>query len=102
MLPFTSSVPLPRAVCVCFCALCSALTAPPRLQSAFDYDDALGEYTFPNMGYEGVNSAAPQAHSNEPKPRIILMGLRRSGKSSIQKVHIAQPHCVCANAVLCD
>lgn len=55
---------------------------PP--QSAFDYDDALGEYTFPNMGYEGVPASA--SGSSASKPRIILMGLRRSGKSSIQKV----------------
>lgn len=30
--------------------------------------------------------AATTSHSDEQKPRILLMGLRRSGKSSIQKV----------------
>lgn len=39
------------------------------------------------MGYEGVPSAnVPKSSTSEAKPRIILMGLRRSGKSSIQKV----------------
>jgi len=38
-----------------------------------------------NLGYGEYNPDPVQA-SNENKPRILLMGLRRSGKSSIQKV----------------
>jgi len=52
-------------------------------------DDSLAVYSssFPtDMGYsDGFSEPDPQP-LNENKPRILLMGLRRSGKSSIQKV----------------
>jgi hypothetical protein len=58
------------------------------MSSAFDYDDVLGSYTFPNSGYESVASKGNAV--KEPKPRIILMGLRRSGKTSISSVVFAK------------
>ncbi len=57
------------------------------MSSAFDYDDVLGSYTFPNSGYESV---AAKGNVKEAKPRIILMGLRRSGKTSISSVVFAK------------
>ena len=58
------------------------------MSSTFNYDDALGEYTFPNMGYEDIEGDDFDKKNTEKKelPRILIMGLRRSGKSSIQKV----------------
>jgi len=56
------------------------------------YDDAYSTSFPDNMGYgderEVGNSAAnaDPPLNNESKPRILLMGLKRSGKSSIQKV----------------
>lgn len=38
-----------------------------------------------NIPFDG-NECNPASASDEQKPRILLMGLRRSGRSSIQKV----------------
>lgn len=40
---------------------------------------------FGYMPFDG-NECAATTSNDEQKPRILLMGLRRSGKSSIQKV----------------
>jgi hypothetical protein len=58
------------------------------MSSAFDYDDLIGGYNFPNSGYEAV--AGGSKGGKEAKPRIILMGLRRSGKTSISSVVFAK------------
>eukprot|EP00002_Diphylleia_rotans_P005153 TRINITY_DN1427_c0_g1_i1.p1 TRINITY_DN1427_c0_g1~~TRINITY_DN1427_c0_g1_i1.p1 ORF type:complete len:361 (-),score=85.03 TRINITY_DN1427_c0_g1_i1:488-1570(-) len=53
----------------------------------FDSDRTMEYGSFPNdLGYgdELPDGSAPSGSEN--KPRILLMGLRRSGKSSIQKV----------------
>ncbi|KAL9875062.1 ras-related GTP-binding protein C isoform X2 [Glossina fuscipes] len=56
------------------------------------YDDDYHVDTFPKeYGYgafdqEGLDSADMGGADTDLKPRILLMGLRRSGKSSIQKV----------------
>lgn len=79
------------------------------MSSAFDYDDVLGGYVMPNSGYEsvgpgkgGVAVAGSRGGSGvggggvggggakEAKPKIILMGLRRSGKTSISSVVFAK------------
>ncbi len=59
------------------------------MSSAFDYDDLLGGYNFPNSGYESVPAGGNKG-GKEAKPRIILMGLRRSGKTSISSVVFAK------------
>lgn len=55
---------------------------------AYDYDKGADFNTSfqadMDYGNDPADSAAPQ--SGDAKPRILLMGLRRSGKSSIQKV----------------
>lgn len=64
------------------------------LQSSYqDSGEEQGAYndvgSFPKdfgyMPFDG-NECAATTSSDEQKPRILLMGLRRSGKSSIQKV----------------
>lgn len=43
--------------------------------------------SFPkSFGYGVEEADMEEGFSSEEKPRILLMGLRRSGKSSIQKV----------------
>ena len=43
--------------------------------------------SFPkDFGYGAFDHETENTNSSEVKPRILLMGLRRSGKSSIQKV----------------
>lgn len=53
-------------------------------------DDAGGDFmvgSFQDFGYGTVDQEnEATASSSDEKPRILLMGLRRSGKSSIQKV----------------
>jgi Ras-related GTP-binding protein C/D len=51
-------------------------------------DESIGySSSFPNdMGYGEETMDGTGTSVNETKPRILLMGLRRSGKSSIQKV----------------
>lgn len=52
-----------------------------------DISDGAYEGSFAdNMGYGDDMADAALAGSSDTKPRILLMGLRRSGKSSIQKV----------------
>jgi hypothetical protein len=50
----------------------------------------VGSYTKTGFGYgpevDGENDAGGDDAACDQKPRILLMGLRRSGKSSIQKV----------------
>jgi Ras-related GTP-binding protein C/D len=50
--------------------------------AGYPYDNS---YLQADLGY-GDEASEPRAPSALSKPRIILMGLRRSGKSSIQKV----------------
>lgn len=60
---------------------------------SIQYEDPtlVGSYdvvgSFPkSFGYGGEEADMEEGFSSEEKPRILLMGLRRSGKSSIQKV----------------
>lgn len=60
---------------------------------SIQYDDPTlsGSYdvvgSFPkSFGYGVDESDMEESFSSSEKPRILLMGLRRSGKSSIQKV----------------
>lgn len=48
----------------------------------FDYGSPMAKYG----QYNGVESDAKAEYDDDGKPKILLMGLRRSGKSSIQKV----------------
>lgn len=68
-----------------------------KFQSQSSYQDSSEEQgvysndvgSFPkDFGYNPFETAdcAPTTSNDEQKPRILLMGLRRSGKSSIQKV----------------
>ena len=59
------------------------------MSSAFDYDESVQGFVFPNSGYESVQGGAHKVNK-EAKPRIILMGLRRSGKTSISSVVFAK------------
>ncbi|KAJ3188967.1 hypothetical protein HDU85_004684 [Gaertneriomyces sp. JEL0708] len=65
------------------------------MASYYDYDDAEPSYQRPNDvqgriggGYEpaGFSEGDGLDLSDTEKPRLLLMGLRRSGKSSIQRV----------------
>jgi Ras-related GTP-binding protein C/D len=52
-----------------------------------DYGDEDYASSFPdNLGYGDEPAHDNATTNNENKPRLLLMGLRRSGKSSIQKV----------------
>lgn len=60
---------------------------------SIQYDDAnlVGSYdvvgSFPkSFGYGVEGADMGEGFTSDEKPRILLMGLRRSGKSSIQKV----------------
>lgn len=60
---------------------------------SIQYDDAtlVGSYdvvgSFPkSFGYGVEGADMGEGYTSDEKPRILLMGLRRSGKSSIQKV----------------
>lgn len=54
-------------------------------QGAYSNDVASFPKDFGYVAFDG-NECATSSSSDEEKPRILLMGLRRSGKSSIQKV----------------
>lgn len=57
--------------------------------AAYDTSDQYSVSFQNDLGYglqQDMGSDAPQHVINENKPKILLMGLRRSGKSSIQKV----------------
>ncbi|CAB3996978.1 Ras-related GTP-binding C [Paramuricea clavata] len=61
------------------------------MTDSYDDDDNFGSYSmvgsFPkDFGYEPGDNEDYSTQSSDEKPRILLMGLRRSGKSSIQKV----------------
>jgi len=62
-----------------------------RRQEDFDYNEDVYASSFPgDLGYgeeaHPIESSSPLALSTTEKPRILLMGLKRSGKSSILKV----------------
>lgn len=66
---------------------------------SIQYDDPTlsGSYdvvgSFPkSFGYGVEESDMEESFSSAEKPRILLMGLRRSGKSSIQKVSYRKLH----------
>lgn len=49
--------------------------------------------SFPkSFGYGVEEADMDEGFSSDEKPRILLMGLRRSGKSSIQKVRSCNRH----------
>ncbi|XP_046864420.1 ras-related GTP-binding protein C-like [Xenia sp. Carnegie-2017] len=61
------------------------------MTDSFDEEDNFGSYSmvgsFPkDFCYEPGDNEDYSTSSSDEKPRILLMGLRRSGKSSIQKV----------------
>ena len=87
-----------RLLCACVLLLLFPLFRPvcPLLPSSQSYDEygTLDEYgSYPASSFE-EDAASILNDTTSSRPRILLMGSRRSGKSSIQKVvfHKMSPH----------